>query len=363
MESLSEEAMKYYIVNKVDPRQRLLSKIVEEVQDIIHRLTKEISYKDIRFQAIPKSNYHNENIRVLAPTQFVITVPIKGLLGYKKSQTRRWRYYSVSGSKLFSPIRDPEEMYQWLEINQFLKTLRQWHETDVTMEGDIMPAKVLEVFLKLVQDSVKTCNLSHEVSIVENFGPMVRLAVETSQFQVEVELIPVIEILNRWCEKARWPRCLSRWPSREKVQCVKSFGYNLMASSSYHWQMGFDRAEYMLMEGIDDDGGCRKICYQVLRQMKEDIWCPGNRPAITSQHLQTVLFWTCEKYPRTKDWRVFRKAFLRLVRKLYKCVNQHYLKHFFIKGTNMLQYVSRNDLEEVAQKLTLYLKNPVLYRY
>ncbi|XP_027722575.1 protein mab-21-like 3 [Vombatus ursinus] len=360
MESLTEEAMKSYLMNKVGPRQRLLSKIVEEVQEIIHKLTKEISYRDIRFQPISKSGYHNENIKVLAPAQFVITVPIKGLLGYKKSQSRRWRYYSMSGSKLFSPIRDPEKMYQWLEINQFLKTLQQWHENDVTMDGDIMPAKVIEVFLKLVEDSVKACNLSNEVSILENFGSLIRLIVETSEFQVEIELIPIIEVLNRWSDKAKWPRCFSRWPSREKIQCVKSLGFNLMARSSYHWQLGFDRAEYMLMEGIDDDGGCRKICYQVLRQMKEDVWCPGNKPVITSQHLQTILFWTCEKYPHSKDWRVFRKAFLRLVRKLYKCVNQHFLKHFFIKETNMFQYSSKNELDAVAQKLILFLKNPVL---
>ncbi|KAM9006382.1 protein mab-21-like 3 [Sarcophilus harrisii] len=360
MEPFSDEAVKQYVSDKVEPRKRLLSKLVEEVQEIVHQLTQEISYRDIRFQAVPRSLYHNENIRILAPTQFVITVPIKGLLGYKKSQTRHWRYYSVSGSKLFSPIRDPEEMYQWLEIDQFLKTLRQWHETDVTMEGDIIPAKVAEVFLKHVEESVKTCNLSNEVKVIEGVGPIVRLAVETSEFQVEVELIPVVEILNRWCEKARWPRCFSRWPSREKVQCVKSFGFNLMARSSYHWQLGFERAEYVLMEGIDEDGGCRKMCYQVLRQMKEDVWCPGNKPVVTAHHLQTILFWTCEKYPRSKDWRVFKKSFMRLVRKLYKCVNQHYLKHFFIKGTNMFQYASINDLDYVAQKLGLYLKNPGL---
>ncbi|XP_068946364.1 protein mab-21-like 3 isoform X2 [Petaurus breviceps papuanus] len=295
MESLTEEAMKCYIMNKVDPRKTLLSKIVEEVQYVIHKLTKEISYKDIRFQDIPNSVYHNENLKVLAPTLFVMTVPIKGLLGYKKDQTRRWRYYSVSGSRLFSPIRDPEEIYQWLEVDQFLKTLRQWHETDVTMDGDIMPAKVVEVFMKLVEDSITSCNLSGEISILDSTGPCVRLMVETSEFQVEVELIPVVEIRNRWCDKARWPRWFSRWPSREKVEYVK-----------------------------------------------------------------TILFWTCEKYPRSKDWSIFKKAFLRLVRKLYKCVNQSYLKHFFVKNTNMFQYSSKNDLDSVAQKLNLFLKNPVL---
>lgn len=50
---------------------------------------------------------------------------------------------------------------------------------------------------------------------------MVRVAVETSEFQVEVELAPTVEIPTCWPEKARWPRCLKRWPSQEKVQCIK----------------------------------------------------------------------------------------------------------------------------------------------
>lgn len=50
---------------------------------------------------------------------------------------------------------------------------------------------------------------------------MVRVAVETSESQVEVELVPAVEIPTCWPEKARWPRCLKRWPSQEKVRCIK----------------------------------------------------------------------------------------------------------------------------------------------
>lgn len=27
-------------------------------------------------------------------------------------------------------------------------------------------------------------------------------------------------------------------------------------------------------------------CFRVMRQMKEDVWCAGNKPVITAYHLQ-----------------------------------------------------------------------------
>ncbi|XP_065531715.1 protein mab-21-like 3 isoform X2 [Lathamus discolor] len=333
MKPFTDEDVEIYIQSKVEQRHYVVSKAVEEVQKIIQQLTAEISYKATRFQAISNSGIHNENIKVLAPSQFLITVPLRGLTGYRECQVRHWRYYTVHGAKLLSSVRDPEELHQWLEVEQFSKSLQQWHETDVNIEG--------------------------KVTMLESFSSGVRVAVETSESQVEVELVPAVEIPTCWPEKARWPRCLKRWPSQEKVQCIKSLGFDLLARSNYHWQLCFSRAERMLMEGLDEDGGCRMKCFRVMRQMKEDVWCAGNKPIITAYHLQTVLFWTCEKYPRTKDWRCFPEAFLRLVQKLHKCVSQHFLKHYFLKNTNLLKYANTSDLDVVARRLTVFLENPV----
>ncbi|XP_063250147.1 protein mab-21-like 3 isoform X2 [Prinia subflava] len=397
MKPFTDEDVEIYIQSKVERRHYLVSKAVEEVQKIIQQLTAEISYKAVRFQAISNSGIHNENIKVLAPSQFLITVPLRGLTGYRECQVRHWRYYTVNGAKLLSSVRDPEELHQWLEVEQFSKSLQQWHEEDVNIEGDLVPAKVLIVFRELVEKSIVSCNLSSKVTVLESFSSVVRVAVETSESQVEVELVPAVEIPTCWPEKARWPRCLKRWPSQEKVQCIKSLGFDLLARSNYHWQLCFSRAEHILMEGLDEDGGCRMKCFRVMRQMKEDVWCAGNKPVITAYHLQvgitliptysrgiccsgfrparseccgvnqccicvtskTVLFWTCEKYPRTKDWRCFPEAFLRLVQKLHKCVSQHFLKHYFLKNTNLLKYANTSDLDLVASKLAVFLENPV----
>lgn len=59
-------------------------------------------------------------------------------------------------------MRDPEGLQQWLEVEQFMKSLWQWHEADVNIEGDIVPAKVLLVFRKLVENAIRTCHLPGE---------------------------------------------------------------------------------------------------------------------------------------------------------------------------------------------------------
>lgn len=162
MKPFTDEDVEIYIQSKVERRHYLVSKAVEEVQKIIQQLTAEISYRAVRFQAISNSGIHNENIKVLAPSQFLITVPLRGLTGYRECQVRHWRYYTVNGSKLLSSVRDPEELHQWLEVEQFSKSLQQWHEKDVNIEGDLVPAKVLILFRELVEKSIVSCNLSSE---------------------------------------------------------------------------------------------------------------------------------------------------------------------------------------------------------
>uniref|UniRef100_A0A8B9LQ79 Mab-21-like 3 n=1 Tax=Astyanax mexicanus TaxID=7994 RepID=A0A8B9LQ79_ASTMX len=385
MTNFTEEDLEHYLQNQVDLRHRQVSKSVEEVQKIIKDLTTEVSSKDARFQSISNSGVHNDcfkdqpalaskwaallrgrctlnpAIQVLTPTLFLISVPVRGLMAYKERQARQWRYYTLSGSRLLSPVRDPEKLHQWLELESFANASQEWHDSRVIMEGDIVPAKVVTVLKEQVQAAIKTCKLTAKVSILESVGSVVRVAVETSDVQVEVELVPTVELMNCWPKRARWPHLLQRWPSAERSRSVKSFGFNLMAMSSYHWLLSFSRAEQVLLGSMDEDGGCRKKCYMVVRQLKEDVWCPGSKPVITAHHLQMLLFWTCEKYPSSRDWRNLRECVLRLVQKLHKCVSQRYIRHYFVRTYNLLKYTNTNELDDMAKKISNFLENPHTY--
>ena len=50
---------------------------------------------------------------------------------------------------------------------------------------------------------------------------VVRVVVETSAGQVELQLTPSVDIPTAWSKKAQWPSCLKRWPPPETVQCIK----------------------------------------------------------------------------------------------------------------------------------------------
>ncbi|XP_069745336.1 protein mab-21-like 3 isoform X2 [Narcine bancroftii] len=335
MVELTEEDLDLYLHNQVDLRFQKVSKTEEQVYAIVQELTSMISTEDSRFQPISHSGINNENIKdqpaivakwsailtgkraqnasiqVQSPSQLFIIIPVRGLAAYTERRVRQWRYYTLSGTKLISPVQEPEKLHQWLEVDQFLKSSQDWHQSDVTIEGDIVPSKVIAIFKALLENTIQSSNFQGKANVLESIGPTIRLAVETTEQHVEVELVPAIEIANHWPKKARWPRFLKRWPSKEKARTVKSFGFNLLARSNYHWQLSFTRAEQELLEDMDEDGGCRLKCLQVIRKLKEDHWCLGNKPVITSYHLQTLLFWTCEKYPRAKDWKNFQKCFLR----------------------------------------------------
>lgn len=360
MKGITDEELHNYLIHTGDARQRRVSRMVEEVQSVMLQLTTQISSWDCRFHSISNSGVHSDNLKVLAPSQLLVTVPLRGLSGFRQKSSRRWRYYSPSGVQLLSPVMEPEKLHQWLEVEQFQKSSGHWHDSDVSMQGDLVPTRVLNVLQELLQRAIPACRLTDRVSVLDSIGPTIRATVETSGQTVEVELLPVVEIPGCWPRKARWPRFFKRWPSKERARCVKSFGFDLIARTNYHWQLSFLRAERLLLEGMDEDGGCRMKCLRVVRQLKEDVWCPGSRPVITSQHLQMILLWECERNPSSKAWLEFGSCFLRLVRRLLKCSRQRFLRHYFIRRANMLKYADANQLDKLADKLSRFLQCPTL---
>lgn len=71
--------------------------------------------------------------------------------------------------------------------------------------------------------------MTDKVSMLESIGSVVRVAVETSEAQIEVELVPTVELMNYWPKRARWPRLFRRWPSAERARCIK------VSVDAVHW--------------------------------------------------------------------------------------------------------------------------------
>ncbi|CDQ74303.1 unnamed protein product [Oncorhynchus mykiss] len=375
MPDFSEEGLDHYLLNQVDLRHRTVSRRVEEVLTVLRDLTTEVSKKDGRFQSIAHAGCvcvcvqdqpamvskwaallrgrcsFNPAIQVLTSSLVLVSVPVRGLIGYHQHVARQWRYYSLTGSILPTPVREPEKLHQWLELESFTSPAQDWQ-----------PVKCPKYsYITLFGVYVFYSTNAGKVSILESVGSVVRVAIETVEGVMEAELVPTVELINYWPKKARWPRLLQRWPTTERARCIKSFGFNLMATSNYHWLLSFSRAEQALLVAVDEDGGCRRKCYRVVRQLKEDTWCPGTKPVITAFHLQTLLFWCCEKFPCGRDWRCVKECVLRVARKLLKCVSQRYLRHYFVRSYNLLKYSNTTELDHTAQKINDFIANPSLY--
>lgn len=83
-------------------------------------------------------------------------------MGYKERRTRQWRYYTLSGSRLLSPVREPEKLHQWLELESFANASQEWQDAAVAIEGDIVPSKVITVFREQLEEAIKSCSLAGE---------------------------------------------------------------------------------------------------------------------------------------------------------------------------------------------------------
>ncbi|CAH2218621.1 Hypothetical predicted protein [Pelobates cultripes] len=118
---------------------------------------------------------------VVAPSQFLVTVPLRGLSGFRQRSTRRWRYFTPSGVRLLTPVMEPEKLHQWLEVEQFQKSTPHWHESDVNIQGDLLPARVVSVFQALLHRAISSCNLSGKRPNLSHL-----LALLASKYSVEI---------------------------------------------------------------------------------------------------------------------------------------------------------------------------------
>ncbi|CAI9602272.1 unnamed protein product, partial [Staurois parvus] len=125
---ITEEELNNFLHNTGDARHRRVARMVEEVQSVMLELTVQISSWDSRFQSISNSGIHSDHlkeqpdllahwmallrgrrslhpcIQVMAPSQLLVTVPLRGLSGFRHRRSRRWRrYYTPSGVRLLTP--------------------------------------------------------------------------------------------------------------------------------------------------------------------------------------------------------------------------------------------------------------------
>ncbi|KAJ8407405.1 hypothetical protein AAFF_G00279790 [Aldrovandia affinis] len=71
--------------------------------------------------------------------------------------------------RLLSPVREPEKLRQWPELESFQSPAQEWCDTAIAMEGDIVPARVVSVSKEQLEEAIKTGDL--EMSLHQPMPP------------------------------------------------------------------------------------------------------------------------------------------------------------------------------------------------
>lgn len=84
---------------------------------------------------------------------------------------------------------------------------------------------------------------------------------------VDIDFAVVIEAGLPFTASSGWPRSGALWPSREKVELIKSKGINVVAKKNFFWLLSFAELEKCLVWDIDKDGGCRKKVHRIMKTL------------------------------------------------------------------------------------------------
>jgi hypothetical protein len=123
------------------------------------------------------------------------------------------------------------------------------------------------------------------------YGPALTLKIPCqigALTEISVDFAPVLPTHSPF--SSNWPRS-SQWPPSHKAQACKQCGYNDTAKKPFYWLSSYAECENILMDGIDEDGGCRKKTLRIMKNLREDIWRKTSyKPVISSYHLKVGNF-------------------------------------------------------------------------
>jgi hypothetical protein len=144
----------------------------------------------------------------------------------------------------------------------------------------------------------KICSLNKVQLDNTSHGPAVTLKIQCkigALTGISVDFAPVVPTHIPLSSHIYWPRS-KHWPPNNKVQACIQCGCNATAKKPFYWLDSYAECEEILMDGIDNDGGCRKMALRIMKTLREDIWRhKSHKPVISSYHLKVGNYWTNSK--------------------------------------------------------------------
>lgn len=376
-----------YYHEKVEMCRREVKKTIEIVNPIVEKLITAIHERDPRFQrcTINTGSYY-QGLKVSRADEFDFSVPLYVPERFVWSSYTP-RYYGFNRQvddpsrtlpddvrviRSGTPLPRPPTGSNFVIYSNPRNPPWNTNKKDMCMDDDIIPFLVKKRFKDLLVDAIRDLDLRDKVRKDRwVHGPSVTIKITDPRIkhEVSIDFCPVIDMVmssgvDTLPNCVDWPRLNRAWPPREKIQKIKEAGCELVGKQNLYWRYGFVKAEKILIDQIDSDGGCRKKLQRILKKLNEDVFCNTTKKAITSYCLKTLLFWECENYhPGSADWDAdnISERLMEMVKHLREAVARQHIQHYFITDINLFQSKDKGELIIALGKIDEFLNFPLRY--
>lgn len=294
-----------------------------------------------------------------------------------------YSYTKVSKANEFdySILYDTDLVGSWSHVNQpafhdkpLEFTLRSEYEGpyNVTNNGCLVPLKVKKHFRHLVGKAIDylTNKKTDDRITIENLSdsPAVTFTVkQRDEDDLGVDMAPMINVKLPFKDEFGWPKHGAEWPSKRKVQQIKSIGVNLVTSEPLYWKLSFAICEKELLVDIDKDGSCRRKSLRIMKRLRELVWCPGdeaeNPDGLSSYHLKNILFLECERLPMDWQWSMdlLDERIIGMCKQLRNRLSEKNMPQYFNRSMNLFELKDKRALARAARTIGIFLDCPEEY--
>ena len=139
------------------------------------------------------------------------------------------------------------------------------------------------------------------------------------------------------------------WPRKKTIKeilrlpCHAVPKPDLRRECEYDWRISFSVAEILLSQSLDV---IQRKCYRVLKAVVKSNINEHSEVPLPSFYLKTQFYWFCEKSSKS-EWTapLLGKQWMKLLKKIIKCLEKRRIKHYFIPQLNLLQHYSSDQLQ------------------
>ncbi|XP_057298076.1 cyclic GMP-AMP synthase-like [Hydractinia symbiolongicarpus] len=331
----------------VEPSSRKVARV--EIQKVLDAL-RETFGCGIFLKQFRKSGSYSTDTKVLHADEFDFDVPLRfSLEELHLNREGDKVYYHFHQKQRTLNLNVPMYVYRtrgWFTVPQGYVEIRTAYRDPVVSR--LIQQELYNVLLK-AKEMLKDCAMDIRC---EAKGPALTLTIKKEGLpNISVDLCASIATNQITLADYNWPRPQTRKIlSKRLINSIFDAGLHLIPKHLKFWYVSESRAGQALMNGIDNDKGCRKKCHKLLKaDFQTWLGRSGNNlPGISTMIFKHQLFWLNEE--KQLDWSQENLAdrYLDMLDDLAVRLRSGVLYNYFFDYQNILEDKDQQILNQVA---------------